>query len=237
MIDTLRAIAAATTTDTSAQARINRVGLLYTVGQSQPTLTALRQLDSATAVGPTQWLGYHGLVAALEGNRVAAAEFADSLRRERGPYLLGWNQFWRARILARIGRADDAIEAFGGGDATGLGWVVRRQRRAPRGAGLHFPPGAPRVQKVDYSPRLSRVGPTGRCKWGPTVLRTSAPGASSFAAPGVALAKAAVVTETTMAPAKRPPSRPEHLGRLLARAMGFGDSSGGPTGPPPTPRE
>lgn len=112
MIDTLRAIAAATTTDTSAQARINRVGLLYTVGQSQPTLTALRQLDSATAVGPTQWLGYHGLVAALEGNRVAAAEFADSLRRQRGPYLLGWNQFWRARILARIGRADDAIEAL-----------------------------------------------------------------------------------------------------------------------------
>jgi tetratricopeptide (TPR) repeat protein len=121
MVDTLRSIAVATAIDTSVESRGNRVEILYAIGEWRAALESLRQLTATTSVERIEWLGYHGLVAAYEGKKPLAELYADSLANLRKAYQLGENQFWRARILAVLGRPNDALVALT--TAIGQGWT------------------------------------------------------------------------------------------------------------------
>lgn len=112
MADTLRAIAVVTAVDTSAQSQINRIGLLYDIGEWGLAVTVLEHVAQTSDIDRDEWLGYHGAAAAHLNERVRAQAYLDSLAALDPKVTHGSQQVWRARILALLGSPDEAIESI-----------------------------------------------------------------------------------------------------------------------------
>jgi tetratricopeptide (TPR) repeat protein len=112
MADTVRAITVVTAGDTSRQSQINRVGLLYDIGEWRLAVIALERLARRSDIDRDEWFGYHGGAAAHLNERGRAEAYVDSLAALDPSVTHGLQQVWRARILAVLGSPDEAVEAL-----------------------------------------------------------------------------------------------------------------------------
>ena len=84
-------------------------------------------------------VGYLGVIAAQGGDTTRALAVADSLGRQTRKWDLGLSTWWRAAILAHLGRRDEAMQFLGEARRGGQGmvnWHVHTALRPLRG----YPP-------------------------------------------------------------------------------------------------
>ena len=105
----------------TAEGRFGLATILYRAGRWQEARDQFEQLwdEDADCIS---CLGYVGGAAAHMGEVSEAALVADSLGRIERPYLRGENTLWRARVMAVLGREDEAM----------------RYLQAARGEGMRF---------------------------------------------------------------------------------------------------
>jgi hypothetical protein len=103
------------------EGRFGLAAILYRAGRWQEARDQFEQLwdEDADCIS---CLGYVGGAAAHMGDVSEATLVSDSLGRIERPYLRGENTLWRARVVAALGREDEAI----------------RYMQAARGEGMRF---------------------------------------------------------------------------------------------------
>jgi tetratricopeptide (TPR) repeat protein len=73
----------------------------------------LRQIKTDTGNAAVSRAGYLGVIAAKRGDTTRARAVADSLANQQRKWDLGLSAFWRAAIMAHLGRRDEALALLG----------------------------------------------------------------------------------------------------------------------------
>ena len=98
-----------------------------------PHLQRAARDTGSTAVNA---VGYLGVIAAQRGDTTRALAVADSLGRQTRKWDLGLSRWWRASILATLGRRDEAMQFLGESRRHGQGlldWHAHTALRPLRG--------------------------------------------------------------------------------------------------------
>jgi DNA-binding SARP family transcriptional activator/tetratricopeptide (TPR) repeat protein/TolB-like protein len=102
------------------QARRALATALYQSGRIREAEAVHRALVAEGIAGMGEF-GALGVIAAREGRLAEAAAWTDSVAAIPGPYRFGNGFYWQARIAARAGRRDEAVQLIGQSLRDGLG--------------------------------------------------------------------------------------------------------------------
>ena len=108
-------------------------------GNSDSAAAHLQRAARDTGSIAVNAVGYLGIIAAQRGDTTRARAVADSLGGQKRKWDFGASPFWRAAILAHLGRRDEALQFLGAARRAGQGmdaWHVHTVLRPLRG----YPP-------------------------------------------------------------------------------------------------